>query len=299
MIDDQERVKTEIVRQVRALYSKGYLIKDGKELFLDCGKIKKTRNLESVCSDIQFFPPRLSNEFIRLIIENTTDPVRITRDVEYSFPVCSDMSNIGPLFVLANCWNIFSAEEVILPFSNNTLAKYVFLRFLTQMALTNTPGFNSLYAYPRVDFDEAIKHEFEDMPDDLFQIDMFRYACAKSHSLYSQRTQMSIDMLKGGRRLIHLIANLRRIFTYVGCEMPIGTLDDGEILEFNFRRAVDLLENEFRDLSRKVNEIDKISQVNRPNADLCAHYRKLLSRAQPLFPETVNLCYKTMGVGNE
>lgn len=302
-IDDDSTVCAVAEHALHELGEKGYLVKDknGDDLYLDVPSIAKKKDLRSAADAITFFPSRLKKEFLRLIENNTQEPIAVTRATVYAPPARSVKNNIGPLFVLANGWEAYAPENVVLPLSNNVLAKYGFLRFITRMALGGEPGIDIVYAYPRLEASKKLTQNWPNQINDEIAADMFRYACAKAHSLETQRGVLRDEHVIGGRNLVYLIANMRKVFpeeTEKNIRSKVS-LDHTPFASFAYTQSVERLESKARTLSGTIRNMKTAGTFEQKKQQLKKEYLDVLALSEVFFPQTASLCYSHLGVVHE
>jgi hypothetical protein len=136
------------------------------------------------------------------------------------------------------------------------------------MGLNSTPGMSMVYAFPRVEMDEKTNlialEEIKRRPN------IFRYACAKAHSVNLQKTPLSIPHLIGGERMNDKLKSLYDLLNQAkdaSCseDEPVPKsswegihLDDVFFPSvFQFKKRFDSLEHEVWELNKEIDASKK------------------------------------------
>lgn len=294
LFDNEAEIVHGISEDFRKLNEKGYLLTKGTSNFLDCNKIKQNFNLQEMIESIRIPSRKAKSDLERFVQNNLQEPHKITTDTFYSIrnPLDENMENVSPLFILANLWDhkYFRSKFTFLS-SDDVLAKYIFLRFITRLVLDNDAGFDELVVWPRVNLSgEKEKWEINNLIKDEYDSDVFRISLL---SLYpSQKSSVNLDYSKimGNKNFLYSLANLRRIIPY----HPILPLADKfythQVSSFRYPMIIEEFRIETKEISKEVNRLKPLCNEN--IAKLSKKYSTLIDKLAPFVPATVDLIRK-------
>jgi len=273
----------------RKLYEKGYSFREGDTFYLDVKKIQRNFDLEGIAEQINFFSSRSKGEFIR-IITDTPKPIRITKERIYSVANPFGGEGISPIFGVSNLWEAYFNEGIdLMATSEKELTRYVALRFLSQVPISDKVPMKSLFIYNYVNFDEDFDWQMNELVKDEVGSDSLRYSFAKGLSLGEQRIELKKDMLKGARKLINRAERLKSIFFEKGFRSEnlqnIEDEDYAKMMEsFKYQTVLSKLEVELKKISSEVETSkDKEDFVTKKDI-LFGRYLKVIRRLSPFCP---------------
>jgi hypothetical protein len=276
------------------LYEKGYVLRRGATFFLDVQKIGKDFDLQSIIQKINFFSERGKKEFIR-VLKDSTGLVRITKKRAYSIANPLGGEEIAPIFVISNLWGAYFDQEIdFMAASEKELTRYLVLRFLSQVPFSSRLPMKNIFIYnyivPEGGFDEW---NVAELAKDGVGSDSLRYAFAKSCSLSKQKTEMKKSLLNGGRKLILLVGNLKKLFCNNGMIfVDFPSISEEEYLRtmdsFRYSYVLEKLEIELREVSRKINKSKDAGKFESSKTELFEKYISLVRRLSPFCPFICN-----------
>jgi len=213
LTDDEPVIQKGVQRDIVKLYEKGFVIEKDNELYLDCRKIVQERDLKEMLDEIKVRPERINTEILRLIEQNTSLPLLITRQTRYSLKNPLGGDNIGPLFVLANMWDHrYPSHDITLAGSDSVLTKYVFLRLMTRAALDDYPGMDELIIWPKIIPEGRIEEwDLENLVSNEYEGDMVRCSILSCYTEREQKVFMGKDRFVAARNFVYLVSNLRKV----------------------------------------------------------------------------------------
>lgn len=278
------------IETFKKLYEKGYSFRKGDTFYLDSEKIMRDFDLEGIAQDINFFSSRTKREFIR-VIRSLSKPIRITKEREYSVPNPFGGEGIAPIFGVANLWEGYFDKEIdFMASSEKELTRYLMLRFLSQVPISNRLPMKNLLVYnyivPEGGFDNW---ETEDLIKGGVESDSLRYSFAKCFSLSEQKTELRRDLLKGGRKLVYLTGNLKNLFLKEGFKLK-DSQNAADLLYIermdNFKHSLVLedLEGKLREISNKINTSKEQGDFDVQKEGLFNRYLTLVKRLTPFCP---------------
>jgi len=278
------------VKVFRELHEKGYSFRKGNAFYLDVKKIGGDFNLERIAQEINFFSDRSRGEFTRLI-KNSIEPVRITKERQYSIPNPFGGEGISPIFGVSNLWEgHFDKEIDLMASSEKELTRYLMLRFLSQVPISEKLPMRSILIYnylnPEGGFDEW---DMKELTKDGVGSDSLRYSFAKCFSLSEQKTELGKDLLKGGKKLVYLVGNLKRLFLKEGLNFEdFQNANDEVYIEdmSNFKYSLVLrnLEGKLRGVSNEINASKDKGDFNIQKGELFDKYLTLVRGLTPFCP---------------
>jgi hypothetical protein len=293
LTDEEPMINSGTQKDFEKLYEKDYLFNKKGKFYLDCRKIAKDRDLVSMLEGIKFNPKRIHGEMIKLIEENTNNPVLITRDTKYAVtnPLYGD--NIGPLFTLANLWNYKYPDcNITMAGSNSVLTKYVFLRFLTRAALENNPGMDELIIWPKIISEGGIKEwNLGELIKDKYHGDMVRCSILSSYSEKEQKVLMQKDRFASARNFVYSVMNLRKPLKgrcKENQEVKKACLHRLENLDFPL--LIQESRARFKEMSLEINTKKDDNAWNEESREkMASEYMSIVETLEPLIPETFKL----------
>jgi len=292
ILDTSEESIEQTTETFRRLYEKGYVLKKGSTFYLDTKKIGEDFDLEGISQDINFFSDRIRGEFTRLI-QDSSNPIRITKERVYSVPNPFGDEGIAPIFGVSNLWEGYFDKEIdFMAASEKELTRYLMLRFLSQVPISqNLPMKNILvynYIEPEGGFDIW---EMEGLTETKADSDALRYSFARSFSSSKQKTKLQRDFLNRGRKLVHLTENLQRVFSNEGLRFSgFSNIDDAHYIEemnnFRYSQILEELERKLRDVSNGVSVSRSEGDFDSEKEKLFGTYLTLVKGLTPFCPFT-------------
>lgn len=272
------------------LYEKGYLLRKGETFYLDVEKIGKDFDLAAIVHKINFFSKRSKKEFLR-VLGNLSDPVRITKKRVYSIPNPLGGEEITPIFGISNLWGAYFDQEIdFMAASEKELTRYLVLRLLSQVPISSKLPMKNIFIYNYIDPEDGFDSwDVKQLVKDGIGSDSLRYAFAKSCSLSKQKTKMRRSLLEGGRKLVYLVGNLKKLFYKNGLRFK----GFPSALEETYLRAMDSfryslvlknLEMNLRDVSRGINISRDKGDFESNKAGLFDKYITLVRELSPFCP---------------
>ncbi len=294
LIDDNEKIIDGVQKDFIRLYEKGYLIVENETSYLNCPRIRKDFNLKSYLEDITFFPKRIEGELGRLI-ERNMDPIPITKSTRYSPRNTLCRENIWPLFVLANMWDHkYEDSFFTMAGSNSVLSKYIFLRFLSRIALEGNPGMDEIIIWPKIVPEEDDFWDIDKLVKDKYHGDMIRHSVLSAFSKNKQKLLLPKSNFEGARNFVYLLANLRKPLKSE--ELREGGLYSDYIEEMNqldYPKLLTRIEKDLKDISGKINlNKDKGLWDDSTREIFAQKYLSLVKMCKPFIPETTRLIEK-------
>ncbi len=259
-LDTDLNIIQEVKQDVIRLQKKGFLINKDGRTYLDCPRIREEYDLHSIASAINIFPSKAKGEFFQMIDRNTSYPVQITRRSYFSPSNPLGGDNIGPLFVLANMWkHKYPDADFTFAASHNILLKYVFLGFLSNIALNQNPGFDELLVWPKVYF-EGENWELEKRVNNLVEADILRSTFLSVIPSAGEKVTISEGMYKRARNFVYRISNLKRPlngFYESPTKMDFEEFDryKTHLDNFEFPKIFSVLEKEAKSISQEINRL--------------------------------------------
>ncbi len=301
LTDEEPIVNKGIQDTFLELYDKNYLFNKKGKFYLDCKKIAKEKDLVGMLDNVKINPKRVHGELVKLIKNNTNDPLLITRDTKYTIHNPLEGDNIGPLFTLANLWDYkYPKHNFTIAGSNSVLAKYVFLRFLTRAALTNSPGMDELIIWPRIISEGGIKEwNLNELAKDNYHGDMLRCAILSSYSEKEQKVSMPKDRFAAGRNFVYSVANLRKPLkgacarNYFIMNTCVDNLEN-----MDFPLLIQQSRARFKEMSLQINNMkDNGIWDEDSRRKLASEYIGIVESLEPIIPETVKLVKQDVKYG--
>ncbi len=294
LFDNEDEIIEGISEDFRKLSEKGYLLTKGISHFLDCNKINQDFNLQERIESINIPSRKAKSDLERFIQNNLQEPHKITGDTFYSIknPMYEGMENISPLFILSNLWDHkYPDSRFTFLSSDDVLAKYIFLRFITRLVLDNDPGFDELVVWPRVNLSgEKEKWDLSNLIKDEYDSDVLRISLL---SLYpSQKSSVTLDYSKmiGNKNFLHSLANLRRIVPYHPTLPLANNLHTDQVSQFRYPCIIEESRIETREISKEVNKLKPLNDGNL--VGLSKRYSTVVDKLAPFVPATVDLIRK-------
>jgi len=295
LIDDDEKIVEGVQKDFIQLYKKGYAIIEKGTFYLDCPKIRKNFKLKSYLDKINFFPKRIEGELEHLIEKNMT-LIPITKPTKYSPENILGGDNIGPLFVLSNMWDHkYENSSFTMAGSNSILSKYIFLRFLSRIALEDNPGMDEVVIWPKILPEKGEDFwNIDNLAKDVYHGDMIRHSVLSVFSKNKQKLLLSKSNFEGARNFVYLLANLRkplngRVF---GDEDLYSDYIE-EMNNLNYPKILTRIEKDLRSISREINLNKDKSLWNDSTREIFAQkYLSLVKMCEPFVPETTKLIGK-------
>ncbi len=294
VVDNEAEIVEGIQRDFLELHKKGYLIQEGSSFYLDCDKISENFGLRGLIDQIKFYPGRMKKKALSFTEENLRKPVKITRPAIYAPENPLNGENIGALFGIANLWDHkYGDASFTMAASHKTFLKYVFLRFLTGLALRGNPGMDEVFIWPTLKYQEdEIPGSLMDLTEDEYQVDILRHALASTHSTKNDTVNFNPNQLDRSRRVVHLIGNLRK-----GLYHPRSRSEDlsqveeiypnyhSDMQSYSFLQINLYLEGKLRLISREMNLLKSrgkfdYAQKQRMNRNLAL----ILEMLEPIVP---------------
>jgi len=292
LLDNDKATALGVSRDFQRLYGEGFIVVDGSEAYFDCETIKRKRGLTEKLEEIEFYPPRAGIEMKRMIENNTGGLVKISRSTKYSVQSPIGTENIGPLFNLANLWDHkYPGAKITMAGSNNSISRYIFLRFITRVALDDEPGMDELFVWPRIMVTGGTeKWDLAKLTKDRYQTDILRHAFISSHSNSLQKISIDASKRGGIRNFIYLTANLRKVldinFERYPHESEFCNDYHRAMARFKFTKALSTIENKIKKISRMVNK----HRNNRAKmVGLSSEYMEAVELLNPFIPATCKL----------
>src|SRR3989344_7061807 len=257
LLDNDEGIIMGVKSDFSLLVKRGYIFREGNRYYLDCLRIHRDFNLDEILNSVFIHPNKASSEMRSLIKTKTERPVVITRSSFYAPENPLGGQNIGPLFTLSRLWDHkYPDSKFTMAASNNVLLKYVFLRFLTNVALYGTPGFDELIIWPKVYFEGGNDNwSLGNLLKTPYDADMLRVALLSKYPTQDTRVALSVSDLKGSRNFVYLIANLRKPLRGQNHHFPsIEPQYFVDMRGFKYPKVLQKLEIEARDISHQIND---------------------------------------------
>ncbi len=262
--DDEFSITEGIKETFRKLAERGYLIIKAESTYLDVARIKKENFIEDFLKEIRA-SERTKKTLLRCWEENMNVPHPITKPTNFSISNPFGGENIGPLFTLANLWDIkYPNAEIVMAGSEKNLTNYIFLRMATQLALRGNPGVSEIYIYPQVNFAEGIAQwDLDRLTMDLDDRTSLRQSLL---SISSNGGKGTIDFgkLKGSRKSTRKMKDLGNILTSKEVQCSREFLEEvahfeteGLVMSLN-KRVIELS----RDLAKLRSSGDNLNQLN-------------------------------------
>ncbi|MBI4154880.1 hypothetical protein HY498_02230 [Candidatus Woesearchaeota archaeon] len=283
LIDNDPIIIEGVKSDFLSLHNKGYVIENQGVFYLDCNKIKNNFDLKGLLQNIKVYPDRILGDLERLIDFNTNRLHPITKSTRYSIknPI-KEGQNIGPLFTLANLWDHkYPNSNYTIAGSNRNLANYIFLRYLSRIALTGFPGINEILVWPQIKPEGGLEEWDLKLITNLSEdADALRYAFA-SVSLKKPSIPFEKYKLKAGRRFVNCIRETARAINFVHKDkIHIDGFIPQEykrrMNSYNFQGSIAFLEEELKRIKSN-NHINE--QINM--------FKNFIEIAEPFIPATV------------
>jgi hypothetical protein len=274
----------------RELYKKGYLLRKGEAFYLDAKKIGKDFDLKGIVQKINFFSERSKKEFLR-VIERLDDPIRITKKRAYSAPNPFGGEEVAPIFVISNLWEAYFDQEIdLVAVSEKELTRYLMLRFLSQVPISSRLPMRNIFVYNYIEPEGGFESwDMEELTKDGAGSDSLRYAFAKSCSLSEQKTELKKGLLEGGRKLVYLTGNLKKLFLKEELRFKgFPSAEDEAYIKgmesFKYSLVLGNLEMKLRQVSRDVNISRDKGTFSSKRAGLFDKYLTLVKELSPFCP---------------
>lgn len=274
----------------RELFEGGYSFREGDTFYLDHQKIGKDFNLEELMQEINFFSERSRKEFTRLVRESSS-PVRITKSRKYAVKNCFGGEEIAPIFTVSNLWEIYSKGEIdFMAVSEKELARYLVLRFLSRVPISKDLPMENVFIYNYIEPEGGDRNwNMEELTSDGVSSDSLRYAFAKCLSFSEQKTDLRKNLLVGGRNLVYLTGNLKRLFLKNGLSISeVKEIPDEnymkEMNNFKYPMVLESLETQLRKLSGEINVAKSESSFNSGKGEFFNRYLSLVRKLNPFCP---------------
>ena len=286
---DSESIK-QAEKVFRELYIKGYLFREEDAFYLNTKKIKENFDLKSIALRINFFSNRSKKEFLR-IIEELNEPVRITKKRIYSIPNPFGGEKISPIFVISNLWEGYFEQEIdFMAVSEKELTRYLMLRFLSQVPISNRLPMKNVFVYNHIEPEGGFDNwDMKELTKDGVSSDSLRYSFAKSYSLSEQKTELRRSLLEGGRKLVYLVGNLKRFFLKEKMRFEsFPSTREEEYLKkmdsFKYSLVLENLEVKLREISKSINASRDKGNFNSRRTDFFNEYLALTKKLTPFCP---------------
>jgi len=243
----------------RQLHEKGYVVRKGETFYLDGEKIGKDFDLKDLIWRINFFSKRSKKEFLR-VLGDMSDPIRITKKRTYSIPNPFGGEEIAPIFGIANLWGAYFDQEIdFMAASEKEMTRYLVLRFLSQVPISSKLPMKNIFIYNYIEPEGGFgAWDLMELSKDGYSADSLRYAFAKSCSLSKQKTRIMKSLLEGGKKLLYLVGNLKKLFYKNDLKFKgfSGAADESYLKgmgSFRYSITLENLEVKLRNLSRCIN----------------------------------------------
>ena len=177
------------------------------------------------------------------------------------------------------------------------MTRYLALRFLCQVSLGNDEPMRNVLVYNQiVPEGDPADWDMANLTADDVGVDALRYAFAKSYSALKQKTVLSRGLLLGGRKLVYLVGNLRKLFLkhqLAGICFP--TVDEAEYVSamerFSFGSVLEDVESGFRRLSRDIQVAKDNGSFEREKIRYFQTYLRLVKKLTPICP---SICVRAL-----
>jgi hypothetical protein len=290
LFDTSQESINQAEKVFRRLHERGYLLRKGESFFLDAKKVGRDFDLRGIVQKINFFSRRSEKEFLR-VIDGLEDPIRITKRRIYSIPNPFGGEEISPIFVISNLWEAYFDQEIDLMItSEKELTRYLMLRFLSQVPISNRLPAKSIFVYNYIEPEDGFDSwDMKELTEDGVSSDSLRYSFAKSCSLSEQKTTLKRSLLKGGRKLVYLTGNLKKLFLKEGLRFKGFTSAENEsyfkgMESFRFSLVLENLEKKLREISRDVDTSRNNGVFSSRKAELFDKYLMLVRELRPFCP---------------
>ncbi|MCL5729981.1 MAG: class I tRNA ligase family protein [Candidatus Pacearchaeota archaeon] len=293
LTDTDKNVGEGVSEDFKELYESGYIKRINGSYFLSPADIKSHSDLQGFIKGIKLHPSRIEGELERMIRENTSNLIQISKPTGYSLKNPLRGQNIGPLFVLANLWDHkYPESDYTIAGSNSVMTKYIFLRILCRSALESSPGMDEIIIWPKIIPEGGISEwDLKEIIKDEYHSDMIRYLLLSSYSESKQKVFLEKNKLKSARNFVYLVANMRKPFKGIASsqqkpsESYIKDMDN-----FDFPKVLAELNQEFRRISNKINHYRDNKDWTDSNKEILGkEYLKAVNMSEPITPSTAKL----------
>jgi len=287
LIDDDPQISAGVIRDLKTLQAKDYVFDSHQNLYLNCPKISKDFDLRGGLRGITFRPVRIKKEMERLIMNNLSLPILISRDTDYSVNT-PDHQRVGPLTVLAMLWDYkYPQAEYTFAGSNSILSKYTFLRHLLRTSLDGSPGMDELVVWPKIVPEGGVESwNLDELIKNKNQGDMARHFLLSAYSDKSQKVCLRKGVVQNSRNFIHRLLNLG-IPLKGSYDLPSISKGDCRHMEnMRFKYIFDSSQDNLKKVSIEINAARSDgSWTDHLRHQLASRYMYEVQKLSPMLPE--------------
>lgn len=285
--DSDPRMQEFVIEGLQKLIDDKYIYATEGDLYLDLPKIVQSTSLVDFLNDANFVPNRYKNLVAHNLKNNA--PFQLTQDAVFATSLDElDIEGLNPTRKLKPVVNLYFAPLLLNSDSADYLVngecsttRFVYDGFAIHSALLNQPLARNVLIYPLLTFDPA-EGAISALLDKWGNPDIIRYAALQKVNS-TERSELSEESFRRGKKLINKLVNLKRCFLDVpASEHMLDSVSD--LIEKGLvTAATHKLEQEARKISSEITERRSSNDVWNTE-EMRNRFGMILASANVFFP---------------
>jgi len=248
------------------LFSKGYILLDQGEFYLDSPRILRDQSFQDCLGKI-FFQPISFFKQLEQISQDVSKPLKISKIRKFATPLPNSSLFLDPLFDLTTQHlSLGNSSPTIQICGRNMATRYILYSLLINFALKGTSHVDSVIVHNILN--DSTGRRMSSVNGNLkgldeiplkYHNDAVRYAFLRATTFDRETANFDIDFLKEGQNSVYRIGNLRKFFLSHNVSFGNIPLDERVIAEysrsmdhFDLKKAFDFSQLYLQELSRQI-----------------------------------------------